>query len=53
MLDFPGFGDLQPYETWKFRICTESVSRVFPDFAPEMLNRTRSTSNLGTLESVP
>ena len=30
-LYFPGFGDLQPYETWKFRICCESVSRVFSD----------------------
>ena len=25
----PGFRDLQPYETWKFRICSESVSGVF------------------------
>ena len=32
LLYFPAFGDLQPYETWKFRICSESVSRVFPDF---------------------
>ena len=31
LLYFPGFGDLQPYETWKFRICSESVSGVFPD----------------------
>ena len=31
LLYFPGFGDLQPYETWKFRVCSESVSRVFPD----------------------
>ena len=31
LLYFPGLGDLQPYETWKFRICSESVSRVFPD----------------------
>ena len=31
LLCFPGFGDLQPYETWKFRICSESVSGVFPD----------------------
>ena len=44
LLYFPGFGDLQPYETWKFRICSESVSGVFPDFAPEMLNRTRGTA---------
>ena len=31
LLYFPGLGDLQPYETWKFRICSESVSTVFPD----------------------
>ena len=31
LLYFPGFRDLQPYETWKFRICSESVSGVFPD----------------------
>ena len=31
VLYFPGFRDLQPYETWKFRICSESVSGVFPD----------------------
>ena len=31
LLYFRGFGDLQPYETWKFRICSESVSGVFPD----------------------
>ena len=31
LLYFPGFGDLQPYETWKFRICSESVSGAFPD----------------------
>ena len=23
LLYFPGFGDLQPYETWKFRICSD------------------------------
>ena len=47
MLDFPGFGDLQPYETWKFRICSEhfrGVSGFVPDFIPEMLNRTRGTA---------
>ena len=31
LLHVPGFGDPQPYETWKFRICSESVSGVFPD----------------------
>ena len=31
LLYFPGFEDLQPYETCKFRICSESVSGVFPD----------------------
>ena len=31
LLYFPGFGDLQPYETRKFRICSESVSGVFAD----------------------
>ena len=31
LLDFPGLGDLQPYETWKFRICSESVFWLFPD----------------------
>ena len=31
LLYFPGFWDLQPYETCKVRICSESVSRVFPD----------------------
>ena len=49
LLYFHGFGDLQPYETWKFRICSESVHGVFPvpDFTPEMLSRTRGTSNSG------
>ena len=28
---FQEFGDLQPYETWKFRICSENVSGVFPE----------------------
>ena len=28
LLCVQGFGD---YETWKFRICSESVSGVFPD----------------------
>ena len=37
LLYFPGFGDLQPYEKWKFRICSESVSGFVPDFTPEML----------------
>ena len=41
---FPGFGDLEPYESWKFRIRSQSVSRVFPDLTPEMLHRTRGTS---------
>ena len=31
LLYFSGFRRLQPYETWKFRICSESVSGVFPD----------------------
>ena len=31
LLYFPGFGDLRPYETCKFRIFSESVSGVFPD----------------------
>ena len=48
MLHFPG---LQPREIWKFRSCSGSVSGVFPDcvpdFAPEMLSRTRGTSSVG------
>ena len=28
VLDFPRLGDLQPYETWKLRICSESVFRL-------------------------
>ena len=31
LLYFAGFRNLQPYETWKFRICSESVTRVSPD----------------------
>ena len=31
LLYFQGFGDLQQYETWNFRICSESVPMVFPD----------------------
>ena len=31
LLYFPEFGDLQPYETWKFRIYSETISRAFPD----------------------
>ena len=34
MLYFPAFGDLQLYETWKFRIRSETVSGVFPDLFP-------------------
>ena len=32
LLYFPGFEDPQPYETWKFRIC--SSSGVFTDLFP-------------------
>ena len=30
-LYFLEFGNLQPYETWEFRICSESAFGVFPD----------------------
>ena len=49
MLYFPWFGELQPCETWKFRICSESVSRVLPDLVRislwTCLTRTRVTTN--------
>ena len=39
MLDFPGIGDLQPYETWKFRTSPESVFGVFPDLFRILLRK--------------
>ena len=55
MLDFPGFRDFQPYETWKFRVCSErfqGVSGLVPDFTPEMLSRTQGTFMLCFLGEV-
>ena len=43
MLYLPGLLDLQPYETRKLRICSESAVGALPDLIPEMLNRTRGT----------
>ena len=34
-----GLGNLQPCETWKVRICFESVSGVFPDSFPILLRK--------------
>ena len=39
LLYFPGFGNLQPYEASKFRICSESVSGVFPDLFRILLRK--------------
>ena len=39
MLYCPRFGDLQPYETWKFRICSESISGVFLDLFRILLRK--------------
>ena len=49
MLYYPGFGDLQPYET--FRICSESGFGVFPDLFQISLKKCLTV--LGWLSKAP